>query len=71
MTNLDSTHRHSVTIDEVITTVVMARVTDFFWFFVYAIASAMVFPTLFFPMLDPVSGMLASFTIFALAFLAR
>ncbi len=71
MANFDGTHRHSVTIDEVITTVVMARVTDFFGFFAYAIASAMVFPTLFFPMLDPVSGMLASFTIFVLAFLAR
>lgn len=71
MSSLDSTHRHSVTIDEVITTVVMARVTDFFGFFVYAIASALVFPTLFFPMLDPVSGTLASFAIFSLAFLAR
>jgi len=60
-----------VTIDDVITTVVMARVTDFFGFFVYAIASALVFPTVFFPHLDPVTGTLWSFALFSLAFLAR
>lgn len=71
MTSVDNTPRYTATIDEVITTVVMARVTDFFGFFVYAIASALVFPKLFFPMLDPLSGTLASFAIFSLAFLAR
>jgi MFS family permease len=71
MTNVSDTPRYTATIDEVITTVVMARVTDFFGFFVYAIASALVFPQLFFPMLDPLSGTLASFAIFSLAFLAR
>ncbi|MEM1298140.1 MAG: MFS transporter [Pseudomonadota bacterium] len=53
------------------TTVIMARVTDFFGFFVYAIASALVFPRLFFPHFDPVTGTLLSFAIFPLAFLAR
>ncbi|MEM6550074.1 MAG: MFS transporter [Pseudomonadota bacterium] len=62
---------HSVGIDEVVTTVVMARVTDFFGFFVYAIASALVFPRLFFPMLDPVTGTMAAFALFALAFVVR
>lgn len=62
---------HAVTLDEVITTVVMARVTDFFGFFVYAIASALIFPQLFFPFLDPVAGTLASFGLFALAFVVR
>ncbi len=71
MSSADSTERYTATIDEVITTVVMARVTDFFGFFVYAIASALVFPRLFFPMLDPLPGTLASFAIFSLAFLAR
>ncbi|MEM6681170.1 MAG: MFS transporter [Pseudomonadota bacterium] len=61
----------TATIDEVITTVIMARVTDFFGFFVYAIASALVFPQFFFPTLDAVDGTLASFAIFSLAFLAR
>ncbi|MEM9172849.1 MAG: MFS transporter [Pseudomonadota bacterium] len=60
-----------VSIDEVITTVVMARVTDYFGFFVYAIASALVFPRLFFSTLSPFEGMTWSFAIFSLAFLAR
>ncbi|WP_424986423.1 MFS transporter [Microbulbifer sp. S227A] len=71
MTSAEATPRYTATIDEVITTVVMARVTDFFGFFVYAIASALVFPQLFFPTLDPLGGTLASFAIFSLAFLAR
>lgn len=71
MASVEHSHQHHVTIDEVVTTVIMARVTDFFGFFVYAIASALVFPQLFFPMLEPVSGTLASFAIFSLAFLAR
>lgn len=61
----------SATIDDVVTTVVMARVTDFFGFFVYAIASVLVFPRLFFPMFEPLVGTLMSFAIFSLAFLAR
>ncbi|MEM6512951.1 MAG: MFS transporter [Pseudomonadota bacterium] len=65
------TPRETATIDEVITTVVMARVTDFFGFFVYAIASALVFPRLFFPTYDPVTGTLLSFAVFSLAFIAR
>ncbi len=61
----------SATVDEVITTVIMARVTDYFGFFVYAIASALVFPRLFFPNFEPVQGTMLSFAVFALAFLAR
>lgn len=62
---------HAVTLDDVVTTVIMARVTDYFGFFVYAIASVLVFPSLFFPTLSPVSGTLLSFLIFSLAFIAR
>jgi MFS family permease len=68
-TSVDGTQ--SVSIDEIVTTVIMARVTDFFGFFVYAIASALVFPRLFFPTYDPVTGTLLSFAVFSLAFLAR
>ncbi|MEM1272359.1 MAG: MFS transporter [Pseudomonadota bacterium] len=71
MTAQDATVQHNVTLDDVVTTVVMARVTDFFGFFVYAIASALVFPTVFFPHLDPLAGTLWSFALFSLAFLAR
>lgn len=71
MTSTDAQHTEHATIDEVVTTVIMARVTDFFGFFVYAIASALVFPELFFPNQDPVTGTLLSFAIFSLAFIAR
>ncbi|MEM7058749.1 MAG: MFS transporter [Pseudomonadota bacterium] len=67
----ESTKIHAATVDEVVTTVIMARVTDFFGFFVYAIASALVFPRLFFPNFEPVTGTLLSFAVFPLAFLAR
>ncbi|MBO9472372.1 MFS transporter [Shimia sp. R10_1] len=67
----ESAVQHNVTLDDVVITVVMARVTDFFGFFVYAIASALVFPTVFFPHLDPLSGTLWSFGLFSLAFIAR
>ena len=43
----------------------------FFDFFVYAIASVLVFPKLVFPHLDPLEGTLWSFAIFSLAFIAR
>ncbi|MEM1391352.1 MAG: MFS transporter [Pseudomonadota bacterium] len=71
MTTLASTHGKVPTIDEIITTVIMARVSDYFGFFVYGIASAIVFPRLFFPMFDPVTGTMLSFAVFSLAFLAR
>ncbi len=64
-------NKSTASIDEVITTVVMSRVTDYFGFFVYAIASAVVFPRLFFPTFSPVNGTLLSFAVFSLAFLAR
>ncbi len=51
--------------------VIIARTSEFFDFFVYAIASVLVFPRLVFPHLEPVQGTLWSFAIFALAFLAR
>ena len=71
MAEIERSDTQSVTIDEVVTTVIMARVTDYFGFFVYAIASALVFPELFFPTFDPVTGMILSFSVFSLAYLAR
>lgn len=44
---------------------------EFFDFYIYATASVLVFPQLFFPSSDPASGMLQSFATFALAFFAR
>src|SRR5690606_23138213 len=51
--------------------VIIGRTSEFFDFFVYAIASVLVFPKLVFPHLDPVDGTLWSFAIFSLAFFAR
>ena len=51
--------------------VVIGRTSEFFDFFVYAIASVLVFPALVFPYVDRLTGTLYSFAIFALAFIAR
>ena len=51
--------------------VIIGRTSEFFDFFVYAIASVLVFPSLIFPYVDRLTGTLYSFVIFALAFIAR
>lgn len=51
--------------------VVIGRTSEFFDFFVYAIASVIVFPRLVFPFANELTGTLYSFAIFALAFMAR
>ena len=51
--------------------VIIGRTSEFFDFFVYAIASVLVFPTLIFSFADPLTGTLLSFGVFALAFVAR
>lgn len=51
--------------------VIIGRTSEFFDFFVYAIASVLVFPQLVFPYADALTGTLYSFAIFTLAFLAR
>ena len=51
--------------------VMIGRTSEFFDFFVYAIASVLVFPAIVFPFADPLTGTLYSFAIFALAFMAR
>lgn len=56
---------------EIAVGVVIGRASEFFDFFVYAIASVVVFPKLVFPFVDPLRGTLYSFAIFALAFIAR
>ena len=56
---------------EVAIGVIIGRTSEFFDFFVYAIASVLVFPKLVFPHLDALTGTLYSFAIFALAFVAR
>ena len=56
---------------EIAVGVIIGRTSEFFDFFVYAIASVLVFPQHVFPFLDPLQGTLSSFAIFALAFVVR
>ena len=44
---------------------------EFYDFYIYGLAAALIFPTLFFPALSPASGLLASFATYGVAFLAR
>ncbi|GAA3721156.1 MFS family permease [Spinactinospora alkalitolerans] len=44
---------------------------EWYEFFVFSVAAALVFGTLFFPDFNPVAGVLASFATFAVGFLAR
>src|SRR5690625_6355150 len=44
---------------------------EYYDFFVYGTAAALVFPVVFFPALGPAAGLTASFATFAVAFFAR
>ncbi|MGV9482953.1 MFS transporter, partial [Gordonia aichiensis] len=44
---------------------------EWFDFFLFGTAAALVFPKLFFPSTDPVTGVLASFGVFGIGFIAR
>ncbi|MEK8050353.1 MFS transporter [Ideonella sp. DXS22W] len=61
----------AVTPDDIAVGVVVGRASEYFDFFVYGLASVLVFPALFFPGQPPLQALLASFTVFALAFIAR
>jgi MFS family permease len=58
-------------VGEIAIGVIIGRTSEFFDFFVYAIASVLVFPKLVFPYVDALTGTVYSFGIFALAFIAR
>lgn len=62
---------HRIAPGEIAIGVIIGRTSEFFDFFVYAIASVLVFPSLVFPYVDALTGTLYSFAIFPLAFLAR
>jgi MFS family permease len=68
---LIGSHHGQVSAGDIAVGVIIGRTSEFFDFFVYAIASVIVFPKLVFPTHDPLAGTLYSFAIFALAFVAR
>lgn len=56
---------------EIAAGVIIGRSSEYFDFFVFGIACVLVFPHVFFPFYSTLEGMLASFAIFSLAFIAR
>ena len=68
---LISADDHTIEPRDIAIGVIIGRTSEFFDFFVYAIASVLVFPALVFPFVDPLTGTLYSFALFALAFVGR
>lgn len=68
---INAEHDHNVSPADVAVGVVIGRTSEFFDFFVFAVASVIVFPARVFPYLDPATGTIFCFAIFALAFVAR
>ncbi len=64
-------HDSEVAPSEIAVGVIIGRASEYFDFFVYAIASVLVFPKVFFPGHSPLSGTLYAFLIFSFAFVAR
>src|SRR5579883_3500272 len=51
--------------------VIIGRISEIFDFFVFGIATVVVFPAVFFPFESPLAGTLDAFWIFSFAFVAR
>src|ERR1700736_251778 len=66
-----STDHSKVAPGEIAIGVIIGRASEYFDFFVYGIASVLVFPAVFFPFARSLEGTLYAFTIFAFAFIAR
>ena len=62
---------HEVAPAVIATGVVIGRASEYFDFFVYGIASVLVFQTVYFPFTGELAGLLFSFTIFSFAFIGR
>jgi MFS family permease len=68
---LTTADRHKVAPSEIAVGVVIGRASEYFDFFVFGIASVLVFPSIFFPFAPRVEGALYAFALFSLAFIAR
>ena len=68
---LAGAHHDAVAPRDIAIGVIIGRTSEFFDFFVYAIASVLVFPAVVFPYVDPLTGTLYSFALFSLAFVGR
>ena len=68
---LVNAREHRIAPGEIAIGVIVGRTSEFFDFFVYALASVLVFPAVVFPYVDRLTGTIYSFALFALAFVAR
>lgn len=68
---LVNAREHKIAPGEIAIGVIIGRTSEFFDFFVYAIASVLVFPALVFPFADALTATLYSFALFSLAFIGR
>ena len=66
-----SSHPSHISPGEIAIGVIIGRTSESFDFFVYGIASVLVFPSVVFPFATPLTATLYSFALFGLAFLAR
>jgi MFS family permease len=64
-------HDANVAPGDIAVGVVIGRASEYFDFFVYGIASVLVFPAVFFPFVGPLQGTLCAFALFAVAFVVR
>ncbi|MDB6001439.1 MAG: putative rane transport protein, partial [Rhizobacter sp.] len=64
-------HDSKIAPGEIAIGVIVGRASEYFDFFVYGIASVLVFPAVFFPFEDPLEGTLWAFVVFSFAFIAR
>src|SRR3954452_16502553 len=62
---------HKIAPSHIALGVIIGRAAEYFEFFVFGIASVVVFPKVFFPFAEPVTATLYSFSMFSLAFIAR
>ena len=64
-------HTAHVNLPDIAIGVIIGRASEFFEFFVFALACVLVFPYTIFPFVPPVEGTLYAFAVLALGFLAR
>src|SRR6267378_7810244 len=66
-----SSHPSEIAPGDIAIGVIIGRASEYFDYFVYGIASVLVFPAIFFPFESRLNGTLWSFAVFSLAFIAR
>jgi MFS family permease len=64
-------HDKGVSPGDIAVGVIIGRAAEYFDYFVYGIASVLVFPSVFFPFVSALEGILLSFVVFSFAFISR